>query len=425
MYERDAVEILRLVREHDKWRNNSLNLIASETPLSDLILEEMGGHDLHKRYAERNRKGNYYYCGNKIFSKIESRVNSALKMLFSCDNVEFRPISGTNANEIVFSTYLKSDDLVMVNSTSAGGHISHYHWGSIGKFTRNLVDIPLTDDGYHMDVDKTKDMIKDKEPRLIVLGKSLFLFPEPVNDLRNVCNETGTILVYDAAHVLGLIAGGVFQDPLREGAHVLTGSTHKTFPGPQRGVILSNLCEAEWEKIEKKTFPGSVSNHHLGTVPYLGIVAFEMLDFGRFYARQTLRNAKTLAEELDNHGFEVQAKEFGYTASHQIAVNVDKFGGGKRVAETLETNNIILNMNLLPRENLSRNMNPSGIRIATHEMTRMGMMEDEMRHIAKLIKECVVDNRDVRREVIEVRKKFNKTEYCYDRKTLESIIEGI
>lgn len=425
MYERNVARILALADVHDKWRKSCLNLIASEPGYSDLVLKELGGRDLCKRYAERDKEGNYYYHGTKYIKLIENEVDKALKLLFPYKHIEFRPISGTIANDIVFSAYLRPGDKVIVNNTPAGGHISHYYKGAMGKYTKEIIDFRLTDDKYHIDVDKTKEVIEEEKPRLIVLGKSLFLFPEPVKELADVCKENGTLIVYDASHVLGLIASGKFQDPLKEGADIIVASTHKTFPGPQRGIILSDLVEEEWKKIEERTFPGSVSNHHLSTLPALGITTYEMLDFGKAYAEQIIRNSKTLAKELDKYGFDVQAKEFGYTESHQVAVDMTKFGGGKKGADSLERNNVVLNMNLLPDEDLSNHKNPKGIRIGVQEETRAGMMEGDIGYWAYLIMECFINNKDVTKEVLKLKRRFSDSRYGHNPDFIEVLRKQI
>ena len=178
-----------------------------------------------------------------------------MKSLFHCKQADVRPISGTIANDAVFSRYIKPGDIVMVNSTPGGGHISHHKAGSVGKYTRNIINFPLTPDGWHIDVDHTLDLMKALEPKVMIMGKSLFLFPEPVKEIAPYCKQKGIHLIYDAAHVLGLIAGHQFQDPLGEGVPLITGSTHKTFFGSQRGVILSNVDDEEWRKIDKGDFP--------------------------------------------------------------------------------------------------------------------------------------------------------------------------
>ncbi len=220
--------------------------------------------------------------------------------------------------------------------------------------------------------------------------------------------------MYDAAHVLGLIAGKRFQSPLREGAWLMTASTHKTFFGSQRGVVLSNMEEEPWRKIDRGAFPGSSSNHHLDTLAQMAICTYEMMDFGETYAENTIRNARALAAALDRLGFDVQGKDFGYTESHQVAVNVKANGGGEKVSRTLEANDIILNMNMLPHEPLSNHDRPEGVRIGVQEMTRFGMGEQEMGRIAELIHECIVAKKDVKEEVNRFRSPFCEVRYSYD-----------
>jgi glycine hydroxymethyltransferase len=343
-------------------------------------------------------------------------------MLFGCNHCEVRPISGTNANEADFSRLINYNDVVLVNSTPGGGHISHHRQGSVGKFTKNIVDFPLTKDGYHIDVEKTKDLIRRVKPKLLVLGKSLFLFPEPVGDFVDICRENKIIIHYDAAHVLGLIAGKKFQDPLKEGAQLITASTHKTFFGSQRGLILSNMDDVLWRKIDRGAFPGSSSNHHLDTLAQLAICTCEMMEYGSQYSETVIANAKALAANLDRLGFDVEAKEFGFTESHQVAVNMKKFNGGEKASINREMNDIILNMNMLPHEPLSAVTNPEGIRIGVQEMTRFGMGKEEMRRIAELIKECIVDKKNVKEEVNRFRSAYQEVKYSFDKPNTQSKI---
>jgi len=414
MYAADVARVEALVREQEEWRSHCLNLIASEQVMSRRARAVMGS-DFGHRYAE-GHPGERYYQGTDKIDAIESEVKHRLKALFGCLHTEVRPISGTNANEAVFSRYIEPGDIVLVNSTSAGGHISHQRAGSVGKYTKNVIPFPRTKDGYHIDVSRTRSLIKRIKPKLLVFGRSLFLFPEPVAELYELAGKYGTRIVYDAAHVLGLIAGKQFQNPLAEGAHVVCASTHKTFPGPQRGLILSNLDWEEWRIIDAGAFPGSSSNHHLDTLPPLLITTYEMLAFGEAYARAVVANAKTLAAALDKRGFNVQAKEFGYTESHQVAVDVSRQGGGSFVSMRLRENDIIINMNLLPHEPLSKHDNPAGIRIGVQEMTRFGMGPQEMEQIAEFIKAVAIDGHTVLDEVHKFRRNFQKVHYSFDDK---------
>jgi len=412
MYEKNVERIEELVRQQNEWRSHCINLIASENVMSERARRAMGSDFTH-RYAE-GHPGERYYQGTEKIDEIETRASQHLKSLFNARHLDVRPISGTVANDAVFSRYIGPGDLVMVNSTSAGGHISHHKAGSVGKYTHNIINFPLAKDGYHVDVGRTVELIEAVNPKLLVMGKSLFLFPEPLEDLAPVCKEKGIVLIYDAAHVLGLIAGKRFQDPLREGATLVTASTHKTFFGSQRGIVFSNMRDSDWAKIDKGAFPGSSSNHHLDTLVPLAITAYEYLEFGEAYAEQVIKNAKAFARALYDHGFDVQAPDFDFTESHQVAVDVSKLGGGDEVARILKDNNVIINMNLLPFEPLERVQNPAGIRLGVQEMTRMGMKEDQMKDIADFFKKCLIEGNYIGDEVKEYRKQYQVIQYSFD-----------
>lgn len=412
MLEKYVRNLYEQVRRHNQWRSSTVNLIASENVMSNTV-RRLAGSDFAHRYAE-GHPGERYYQGTEFIDKIESDLRNDIRTLFRCAHADVRPVSGTNANEAVFSSFIHPGDIAMVNSTPGGGHISHHRSGSVGKFTRNVIDFPLSPDGFHIDVEKTRDLISICRPRVLIFGKSLFLFPEPLADLKEICGHYGILMIYDAAHVLGLIAGGVFQDPIGEGAYLVTGSTHKTFFGTQRGIILSNMGNNEWQKVDKGAFPGSSSNHHLDTLVGLAVATQEIISFGRQYAAQVVKNARALAREMKRVGFDVLAEEFGFTDSHQIAVNVSEHGGGKMVANLLKENDVILNMNILPHEPLRNVTNPDGIRIGVQEMTRVGMKEEEMGRIAELIADCIQKGKEVRPAVNEFRRRFAEVHYSFD-----------
>jgi glycine hydroxymethyltransferase len=417
MYERNVSQIEEIVKKQNQWRSSTLNLIASENVLSNRARHSLGSDFAH-RYAE-GHPGERYYQGTELIDEVESRLKKHMKSLFHCRQVDVRPISGTIANDAVFSRFIRPGDVVMVNSTPGGGHISHHRAGSVGKYTTNIVNFPLTPDGYHIDVQRTIELIRAVSPKVLIFGKSLFLFPEPIVELADICRERNIALLYDGAHVLGLIAGGQFQNPLKEGALLITGSVHKTFFGSQRGIILSNAGENEWRKIDKGAFPGSSSNHHLDTLVPLAITVYEMIEFGQQYAKQVIANAKHLGAKMHEAGIQVQGQEFGYTESHQLAVDVTEFGGGDEVARHLKDNNIILNMNLLPHEPLENVANPAGIRLGVQEMTRFGMKEKEMEVIAEFFTRCLIGGKYVGDQVKEFRAQFQDVQYSFDQSTVE------
>lgn len=405
----DIADIRELVKAQDTWRGQqSINLIASENAQSPAV-RDIQNSDFMARYAEGhpNREGevNRYYQGTQYIDQIETLARTEIQALARCRQADVRPISGNAANTALALAYLRAGDSIIVNSTAAGGHISH---NTIGVFGRRLQIrgqslnlksdkaipmhfFPLTEDQYHLDIPKCLDLIDEVSPRLIVLGKSLILFPEPVEELAELCRERNIPILYDGAHVLGLILGGQFQDPLREGATWMTASTHKTFPGPQRGVILADLDdEGErkyWPAADRGVFPGSSSNHHLHTLPALVIAIREAQAQGAAYAAQIVRNAKALGQALTDSGIPVEARDFGFTESHQIAVNVSAQGSGVAIAQRLEDNDMIVNYNMLPFDTDPRN--PSGLRIGVQEMTRYGMKEPEMQRLAALMADAI------------------------------------
>jgi glycine hydroxymethyltransferase len=405
----DIHDVEDLVRKQEDWRGRrTINLIASENAQSRAV-RDVQNSDFMARYAEGhpNEEGkvNRYYQGTQYVDAIERLARREVCELFRCRQADVRPISGNAANTALALAWLRGGDTVIVNSTDAGGHISHNLVGVFGRRIQmrgqtltagrdnsvRLHFFPLAAERYRMDAQRSIDLIEKVHPQLVILGKSLFLFPEPLAELAPVCRELNIPILYDGAHVLGLIAGGQFQDPLREGATFLTGSTHKTFPGPQRGVILGDLegkdLETYWNAADRGVFPGSSSNHHLHSLAGLVVATREMKAHAREYAGQVVANAQALGRALSDQGIPVEAKDLGFTRSHQIAVNVSQFGSGVEVAGRLEEQDVIVNYNMLPGDQDPRN--PSGLRVGVQEMTRFGMKEAEMGELAELMADAI------------------------------------
>src|SRR5438105_12051692 len=426
----DISDIEAIIEAENKWRQTqTINLIASENTPSEAV-RRVQNSDFMGRYAEGHpnvgNKVNRYYQGTRYIDEIERMATEEIIDLFQARQADVRPISGNAANTALALGWLRGGDTVVANSTDAGGHISH---GPVGVFGRriqnrgqslklggpnsiNLHYLPLTPDHYHIDAQKTIELIEQVSPQLVVMGKSLFLFPEPVSEVAAFCETKDITLLYDGAHVLGLVAGGQFQAPLHEGATWMTGSTHKTFPGPQRGVILGNLdAEDEkkfWPAADRGVFPGSSSNHHLHTLPALVVTTREMKRFRREYAGKIVRNAQALGRSLDELGTPVEAREFGYTQSNMIAVNVSEWGGGVEVAKRLEANDIIVNYNMVPGDDDPSN--PSGLRIGGLEMTRFSMDERAMGELAHLMHEAI-RGKDGKAQVNALRGRFVEMKY--------------
>lgn len=410
---REIEKIVESVRKHHELFTNALPLIASENITSNTVRMLLAS-DLSHRYAEGD-VGRRFYQGCKYIDEIEEKAIRYAQKLFEAEHVNVKPISGVNANIAALFALTSPKDSVMALSVPDGGHISHSRFSIPAIRGLTLETFPFDAKEMNIDVAKMLKKMKLKKPSLLLFGGSLFLFPHPVSEAREVADEVGARIVYDASHVLGLIAGNKFQDPLREGADVIASSTHKTFPGPQGAIILCG--EDLKEKIDKAVFPGTVSNHHLHHVAGLAVTLAEMLQFGPAYASQIITNAKVLAQSLYEEGVDVLCEHKGFTESHQIAINVLKQGGGAEVAKKLESANIITNKNLLPSDKDPEE--PTGIRLGVQELTRIGMKESEMREIASLIGRVIIANADetkVKEDVIELRKGFQHVQYCFDGK---------
>ena len=413
---RETVErVLNAVDDSGKHYGTGFPMIASENVISPLVSQACNS-DLHGRYAE-GLPGKRYYQGCDDFDTIESIGIDLAKKVFNASFVNIQPTSGTVSNIAALKALVKPGDRITAVSTADGGHISHAQMGAVGLRGLDLHTYPWDADRMEPDIDAAAAMIRDVKPKMALFGASVFLFPTPLQELANAAHEVGATVMYDGAHVLGLIAGGVFQDPLREGADVMTGSSHKTFPGPQGGFLISN---SEDEKFQKKlnnaVFPGTNSSYHLHHVAGKVVALAEFDEFGTKYAQDIVVNAKALASSLASEGFDVLAEDRGYTASHQVLTRhggIDS-GAGRKAASILEEAGIITNMNMLPGD--TKAMSPSGLRLGVQELTRHGMGPEEMEEVAECFRRVLLDNEDpskVKTTVHSIRSNFQEVKYCF------------
>ena len=419
-------KIFGKLKEHHKWFENSIPLIASENIPSPAVREAIIS-DFGNRYAE-GWPGERVYAGCVYIDDVEFECMKLAKKLFKSKFADVRPISGVVANLAIYSAFTNPGDIMLAPSIPAGGHISHgkkEHSGTAGLVHGLEIEFyPFDAEEMTIDVDKTKQKVKDLEkanrlPKMAMFGGSLFLFPHPVKELSDFLKSFDIHINYDAAHVAGLIAGGKFQDPLREGADTMTMSTHKTLFGPQGGLVLGS--KEHEEVIKKATFPGLTSSHHIHHMAGKAVAFAEALEFGKDYATEVIKNAKSLADALSNAGFKVLGESKGFTMSHQIAVNVLDYSDGGKVEADLEKANIIVNRQLIPGDiKAGRNyFHPGGIRLGVSEITRLGMKKNEMEEIASLIKNIVIEKKDPKKILSKVksfRKNFQKVKFCFDNK---------
>ena len=408
-----AQSVRELTRKHSAWFKDSIPLIASENVMSPAAREVLNS-DLSNRYAE-GLPGKRYYQGNIYVDQIETICEDLAREVFACRFADVRSTSGTVSNMAVLMALTKTRDKMTTVALSDGGHISHAKIGATGMRGIRTFNYPFDEKNMNIDVEGAKRLIREVKPKVALFGQSVFLFPTPLDELKDVFSEVGCSTWYDAAHVLGLIAGRKFQDPLREGIDVISGSTHKTLPGPQHGMILSDLTKQGLEtSLRRGVFPGVTSNHHLHSVAALAVTLAETREFGEAYADQVIRNAKALGQGLFERGMEVLCEHLGFTESHTVVVDVEQFQGGAKVAKNLEAANIILNKNLLPWD--SDPVRPCGIRIGSQELTRLGMKEKEMAEVAELVARVVVKGQapeKVKPDVIDLKRQFTKVHYCF------------
>ena len=422
-------QVFDLMEKHDNWMSKTINLIASENVSSPAVRSAIVC-DFRDRYAE-GWPGERVYAGCKYIDEVELITIDLAKKLYNAEFADVRPISGVVANLAMYTAAMEPMERMMALSIAHGGHISHARkdlGGTAGQIrghkVRNWV---FDDEEFNIDVDASIKLIRNLQERgdevkFLLFGASVFPFPHPVKEFREIADEYGMIIGYDSAHVSGLIASGFFQDPLREGADIMTASTHKTMPGPQHGLLVSRKEFAE--AIKRASFPGLLSNHHLHNVAGLAVALAEMMEFGVVYSTQIMKNAKALAQSLHERGWQVIAEHKGFTQSHVILVDVTEtpMKDGATVEKSLEDANIIINRNLLPWDKKRGRdyRTPGGIRLGTSELTRLGLKESEMDVVAEFMTRVVMKGENTKRVADDVsvfRKDYQKVHYAFDTET--------
>lgn len=391
-------------------------MIASENIVSPMV-QKIVSSDLHGRYAE-GLPGKRYYQGCDDFDTIESIGIELAKKVFNAPFANIQSTSGTVSNIGALKALAKPGDKITAVSTADGGHISHARMGAVGLRDLNLSTYPWNVERMEPDVDGACQLIRDIEPKVALIGQSVFLFPTPLKEIADAAHEVGAKVMYDGAHVLGLIAGGVFQDPLQEGADVMTGSSHKTFPGPQGGFLISSSEDEKFQrKLNNSIFPGVCSSYHLHHVAGKVVALAEFEEYGQAYAEDTVANAKAFAAALAGEGFDVLAESRGYTATHQVLTrhgDLDS-GAGAKAARLLEDAGIITNMNMLPGD--TKALTPSGLRLGVQELTRVGMDQTQMQEVAKLYARVLLKGEDpqsVKKDVKALKSEFQTIRYCFN-----------
>lgn len=452
-------KVRRLLQEtiaNTRWRQHEcINLIPSEMTASPMV-RLLSVMDPAFRYAEHRRMKAFhetevfYYQGTRFIEEVERLLEEEMRQFLGCHDVETRLISGQMANAAVFGAmvdYVNRADhrserrrlrRVMTSHIGKGGHLSAQPMGALKDFVAHdprterpaVVYFPvLAENPFKTDVPATLELIDAYQPELIVFGKSMVLHKEPVAEIRRHLDARGlrAVVMYDMAHVLGLV-GPHFQQPFEEGAHLVTGSTHKTFFGTQRGVVGSGYQAHEegyelWNAIRRRAFPGSVSNHHLGTLLGLLMAAYEMNHFKDQYQPRVIANAKAFARALHDCGLNVAGDPaIDFTETHQVVVHVG-YGRGPEMARRLEESNIICNFQALPGE--EGFTAAGGLRLGVAEMTRFGMDEEDFRELAVLMKDVIAHNASVADQVRALRNRSRGLRFCFGEEDYRDLVEEL
>jgi len=411
-----ANQVLDATASSGELYRNGLGMIASENIVSPMV-QKIVASDLHGRYAE-GLPGRRYYQGCDDFDTIESLGIQLAKSVFDAPFANIQSTSGTVSNIAALKALAKPGDKITAVSTADGGHISHARMGAVGLRDLDLSTYPWDEERMEPDIDGACSLIRELKPKVSLIGQSVFLFPTPLREIADAAHEVDSTVMYDGAHVLGLIAGGVFQDPLREGADVMTGSSHKTFPGPQGGFLLSS---SEDEKMHRRLnnaiFPGVCSSYHLHHVAGKVVALAEFEEYGQSYAENIIKNAQSFAQALAAEGFDVLAESRNYTASHQVLTRHGETdsGAGAKAANLLEKAGIITNMNMLPGD--TKALSPSGLRLGVQELTRVGMGTNEMQEVASLYARVLLHEENpsnVKQDVKNLKSDFQIIRYCFN-----------
>jgi len=438
------------------WRQTAcINLIPSEQTASPMVrllsvTDPAGRYAEHKAVKAFKEADVFYYQGTDFIAEVEQLLVGELRAYLECSEVEARTISGQMANMAVFSAMVdhlnradrksEQDRLrkVMNHHIIRGGHLSSQPMGALRDFVMRdstwekpaVVNFPvLPENPYQIDVAATRALLDEHRPELIILGKSMTLHREPVQEIRAAMVELNHdgVLMYDMAHVLGLV-GPHFQRPFKEGADIVTGSTHKTYFGTQRGIIAMNVAPQDpryplWEAVQRRTFPGSLSNHHLGTLLGLLLAAYEMNHFKESYQPAVIANAKGFARALADCGLDVAGDPaIDFTETHQVIVRVG-YAKGAEIARRLEDNHIILNYQAAPDE---EGFTASGaLRMGVQEMTRFGMRAEDFGELARLMADCILKNARVKDQVMSLRRRFLDMQYCFTGAEADGLLQKL
>lgn len=400
--------MLSEIEQHEQMMGETISLIASENVMSPNV-ERALTSDMGNRVAEGWIDGRYF-PGIEYYDAIEKQAMKDLAKMFSADFVDPRPLSGTMANMIVYSAFTEPGDTIMTLSIPSGAHVSMAGSAPKKVFHLKVEHLEINQETFEIDIKRSIAKINNIKPKLLILGGSVLLFQQPIRQLSAVVHKYGGIVLFDASHVAGLIAGGVHKNPLLQGADIMTMTTCKTIPGPQHAFIFSKRPFSE--PIKKTTFPAFVSGHHLHETVSAFLACEEFRIFGKAYIKQVVKNAQHLARCLSKHGFNILAEQAGFTETHMFLMDISDVMTATEAVKILASVHILTNKNLLPGDKLG---SERGLRFGTQEITRRGAKEKDMEKIAELITDSLrrrVSTKATRSAVAQLRRSLSTLKYC-------------
>ena len=365
----------RIIHEHDCINLNPAT--NAMNPKAEALLAAGLGSRPSLGYP-----GDKYEMGLEAIEKIEVIAAELAAEIFGARFAEIRVASGAMANLCAFMATAKPEDKIIVPPPEIGGHVTHHGAGVAGLYGLEILTAPVNAAGYTVDLDGLRDLALARRPKLITIGGSLNLFPHPVREIRAIADEVEAWLLYDAAHMSGMIAGQAWQQPLEEGAHLMTMSTYKSLGGPPSGLILTNEPELA-ERLDRIAFPGMTANFDAAKSASLAMTLLDWKAHGAAYAGTMAETAKALAMALVDAGIAIHAAGRGCTLSHQFALEAAPLGGGQKAAKLLRRANILSCGIGLPIAAVEGDLN--GLRMGTPEIVRWGMGPDDMPELAKLV----------------------------------------
>ncbi len=380
-------EIADWTRASERWVDSEcLNLYAGTNIQSPAVRRALAT-TLNSR-PSLGDPGDKYETGLEYADRIENLCSALLRRLFRARFVELRALSGSMANLLVYMAVTRPGDPILAMPVAAAGHASHSSLGVAGRYGLDVHDIPCRPGTHLVDWDCLERVIRRVRPRLVVTGSSLPLLPTDLRRVRELAASIGAPVLYDSAHVAGLIAGGRFQDPLADGADIVTCSTYKSFGGPAGGLILTG-DEDLARRLRDAAYPGLVANFDLARVAGTAVAALELVTFGGDYAAACLANAQMLADELRARGLPVFSPDGGgtWTRSHLVAVDAREFGGGTAAARACEPAGLLFSGIPLPLE--APGAAYAGLRLGVQELTRWGLGPEAMGEVAELLAEAL------------------------------------